>query len=334
MRKRSVGLAIGLAASLGTTELVTGWTLPASAAAATVCTGLTPGDYEPSPSTTGVRPGSTLTRVDHDLIITAAGRYENLDVYGFVDVRAANVEIRNSRVRGGVATQSKGLIHADNADVRNLLIEGVELVPQYPSRFLNGIQCHDYTARCVDAYQTVDGFGVFNRHAPGAPVRVRIEQSYCHHLAYYSPDPSHPDDNRSHNDCVQLQGGSGAIVRYNTLHAYLSGKVGTLNYPSNRNQSVSAIMFNNNVGKTTNVVVTDNRINGGEIAINGGPLDDHTSADFLGAIHRNRFNRDQYFVGHTIDLHPNVRADTGDGTANQNVYIDGAPVTVRHNAGT
>lgn len=330
MRKRSL---LGLAAVIVTAGLSTTWVpTPAVAATPTVCSGLTAGEYDPSVTTTGVRPGSTLTRKDGDLVITAPGTYENLDVYGFVEVRAANVTIRNSRVRGGVATASKGLIHADSAAVSNLLVEGVELVPQFPSRFLTGIQGHDYTARCVDVYQTVDGFGVFNRHLPGAPVRVRIEQSYCHHLAYYSPEPGQPD-NRTHNDCVQIQGGSGAIVRYNTLHAYLSGKVGTLNYPADRNQSVSGIMLNDNVGKTTNIVVTDNRINGGEIAINGGPLDGHTGADFLGTIHRNRFNRDQYFEGHTIDLHRNVRADTGDGTANQNVFTDGTPVTVRHNAG-
>lgn len=326
-RKSSLALAVVIVAAG-----LSGFSNPAAAATPTVCAGLTPGGYDPDSTTTGVRPGSTLTRRDGNLIITAAGTYENLDVYGFVEVRAANVTIRNSRVRGGVATASKGLIHADSAAVSNLLVEGVELVPQFPSRFLTGIQGHDYTARCVDVYQTVDGFGVFNRHDEGGPVRVRIEQSYCHHLAYYSPEPGQPD-NRTHNDCVQIQGGSGAIVRYNTLHAYLSGKVGTLNYPADRNQAVSGIMLNNNVGKTTNIVVTDNLIRGGEIAINGGPLRAHTSADFLGTIHRNQFNRDQYFVGHTIDLHPNVRADTGDGTANQNTYTDGTPVTVRHDAG-
>jgi hypothetical protein len=300
------------------------------AAAPTVCTGLTAGGYDPSQQTTGVRAGSTLTTVNGNLTITAPGRYENLDVHGFVDVRAADVEIRNSRVRGGVATTSRGLITATNAAVRNLVIEGVELVPEHPTLWLTGVLGHDYTARCVDVYQTVDGFGVFNTHDPGGPTRVTIQQSYCHHLAYYSPDPGH-DDGHTHNDCVQIQGGSGAVVRQNTLHAYLSGKAGTLNYPADHNQALSAIMLNDNVGRTTQVTVADNLINGGDIAVNAGGLA-HQPTDFLGTFHRNRFNRGQYHPGHTIDLDPSVRADTGDGTVNQNRYTDGTPVTVRRNA--
>jgi hypothetical protein len=326
---RSVRGVLFAVAALGAAVAPAVVSSEAAAAVPTSCSGLTAGTYDPSPQTTGVRAGSTLTKVTGDLVITAPGRYENLDVHGFVDVRAADVEIRNSRVRGGLATRSRGLINATNESVRNLVVEGVELVPQQPTLWLTGILGHDYTARCVDVYQTVDGFGVFNTHDPGGPTRVRIEQSYCHHLAYYSPDPGHAD-NRTHNDCVQIQGGSGAVVRFNTLHAYLSGKVGTLNYPVDHNQALSGVMLNANVGKTTDVVVSDNLINGGDIAINGGGLT-YQPSDFLGTFHRNRFNRDQFHAGHTIDLDASVRADTGDGTADQNVYTDGTPVRVRRN---
>jgi hypothetical protein len=234
-------------------------------------------------------------------------------------------------VRGGAVPPAggAGLINATGAAVRNLVVEGVTLVPDVPSPWWDGIKGHDYTARCVNVYQTTDGFGVFNTSDEGGPSRVVIEQSFVHELGYYRPSPTNKDG-QTHNDCIQLQGGSGTIVRYNLLHAYHSSKVGTLN-PDRRLQAMSAIMFNDNVGKTTGVQIYDNTVNGGQIAFNAGGLG-HTPADRLGRIWRNRFDRSQFLPGHTIDLDATVTADTGDRTANQNVFRDtGEPVRVRHN---
>jgi hypothetical protein len=325
----ALATAAGVAVTASNAEAQVSSARAATDTTPTVCTGLTAGSYDPGPSTTGLRPDSTLTTVTGDLNITAPGTYANLDVHGFVKVNAANVRIVNSRVRGGVATTSQGLIEATGAAVSNLVIEGVELVPEHPSYLLTGVLGHDYTAKCVNVYQTVDGFGIFNTHAPGGASHVNITQSFCHELAYYSPDPGH-DDNKSHNDCIQIQGGSGAVITYNRLHAYYSNKVGTMNFPADHSQALSTLMLNANVGKTTDLVVTDNLLDGGEISVNGGGLT-YQSTDFLGTFYRNRFDRTQYYVGHTIDLDATVRADTGDGTPNHNTYTDGSPITVRHN---
>lgn len=292
----------------------------AQGARRSVCTGLQPGSYVPTPATTGVLPGSNLKRVNGELTITSPGTYANLDIHGFVNVRAANVTIVNSIVRGGKnAVSSRGLINAVHPAVSNLVVEGVKLQPEYPSRSLTGILGHDYTAKCVDVYQTVDGFGVFNTHKPGAPTNVTIQQSFCHELAYFSPEPNQKD-NKTHNDCVQIQGGSGTIVRDNWLHAGLSSKAGTLNYP--HPQAMSTIMLNDNVGKTTRVQVYGNRLTAGEVSVNGRGLK-HSSGDHLGTIHDNKFDRGQYFSGHTIDLSTSVRADVYN-----NHYLDGEPITV------
>ena len=62
---------------------------------------------KPSAATTGVKPGSTLTRHDGDITITTDGTVlANLDIHGFVTVRAKNVTISNCIVRGG---KSKGV---------------------------------------------------------------------------------------------------------------------------------------------------------------------------------------------------------------------------------
>jgi hypothetical protein len=103
-----------------------------------------------------------------------------------------------------------------------------------------------------------------------------------------------------------------------------------MNYPADHPQALATIMLNDNVGKTTRVTATDNLLAGGSISVNGGGLT-HTPSDNLGTFHRNRFDRGQYHVGHTIDLDATVTADTGDGTANRNIYTNGEPIRVRHN---
>jgi len=86
---------------------------------------------KPSASTTGVPSGTSLTRHDGDLTITEAGTViDGLDIHGFVTVRAANVTIKNSIVRGGKAKGfAVGLI--TNYGYDNLVIDHVENTVDY-----------------------------------------------------------------------------------------------------------------------------------------------------------------------------------------------------------
>jgi hypothetical protein len=126
---------------------------------------------------------------------------DSLDIYGFVQVRAANVTIRNCRVRGlGGGTTNTGLILATHSAVQNLVVQDCTLVPDTPSYWLDGIMGHDYTARRCRVYNAVDGFGAFNTANPGGPINVYLYSNYVHDLSYFSPDPNHPSDNQTHND--------------------------------------------------------------------------------------------------------------------------------------
>jgi hypothetical protein len=299
-----------------------------------VCRGLEPGSYRPDARTTGVAPGSSLRQVTGDVIVREAGTViENQDIHRYVDVRAADVVIRNSIVRGGPPAGGKGLINATNVNVRNLKIDGVKLVPEFPTLALNGIQGHDYTARCVDVSETVDGFRAHFAGDPTKPTNVTITQSWCHDLGYWSPDPGHAD-NQTHNDCFQGEGAVDVELLFNTLDAYVSKTVGSQNYPPDRPQAMSAMMINDLVvaGVTyqpSQWTVIGNWINGGFFAVNGGDTALHTN---LGVFLRNTFDYGAYLKGpptHTIVVGPGVVVNTGDGTADQNVYTDGKPITVR-----
>jgi len=301
------------------------------------CRGLRTGSYEPGATTTGVAAGSQLRQVSGDIVVREAGTIiENQDIHGYVDVRAADVTIRNSIVRGGAAaTGSRALILATNRDVRRLRVEGVKLVPSNPSQFVNGIMGHDYTARCVDVAETTDGFRAFNAVEPARPTNVTITQSYCHDLAYWSPASGHAD-NQTHNDCFQGEGATDVALTFNLLHAYVSTTVGSLNHPPDRPQALSALMVNDLVVagvryQPTRWVVYGNWIDGGFIAVNCG---DSAVATDLGSMLRNVFDYGQWHQGpptHTITCNANIVVNTGDGTADQNVYRDSVPIRVRHN---
>lgn len=291
-----------------------------------------PGTVKPDASNTGVIPGSTLTVHRGDIVVTKAGTViENMDVYGFVTVKAADVTIRNSRIRGsGPGSFNTGLINANDKNVKNLVIEDVTLVPDHPSYWINGVLGHDYTARRVNTWNVVDGFGVYNIH--GTAANVRIESSYVHDLSYFSPDPNH-SDNQTHNDGIQIQGGSNVQIVGNTLSAWLSKTAGTQTYKYP--QAGFGIILTPNVNPVTSSVIEKNWIDGSYIPIKlvtnkFGPMN-------FGRVDHNRFARDMRNVPmagksnwFTILMTPDLTAST-----TGNVYDDdGSPVTVRRDSGT
>ena len=286
----------------------------------------------PSGGSTGVPVGTVLRAYHGDLVITTPGTViDSLDIFGFVTIKAADVTIRNSRVRGsGPGSTNTGLINCTSAAVKNAVIEDVTLAPDYPSVWLDGVLGHDFTAVRVNAYDVVDGFGVFNTTGPAA--NVTIASSYVHDLSYFSSDPNH-SDNRTHNDAIQIQGGSNIQVVGNYLEAYLSTSVGTQDYLYP--QAGFGVIVTPNVGPVTGARIDKNWITGSYIPIK---LTTGTwGATTFGEVNDNRFAHDmrnvpmngvnQWF---TILMTPDMTA-----TTTGNVYDDtNTPVTVRHDSGT
>lgn len=171
----------------------------------------------PDSSSAGVQPGSPLIPVLHDVVVTTPGTViDGQDIYGWVWVRAANVTIRNSIIRGGnapvqydasgkaLAQGNRALLDVTSPAATGLLVEDTTIVPRYPSVLIDNVRGSNFTLRRVDAWGGVDGIKI---HGIG---NVRIEDSYIHDMHMFKFDPYQNDG--SHNDGIQILSGKGIVV--------------------------------------------------------------------------------------------------------------------------
>lgn len=295
------------------------------------------GSYRPAAGTAGVPTGTKLTQQLGNMTLSTPGQViQDLDIHGKVSITAANVTIRRCIIRG--TNGGDTCVAATNAAVSGAVIEDCLIVPEFPSRLQNGISGHDFTVRRCEFRDCVDYIGLWNTAAVSPyQLNVTVEANYMHDMTYFSPDAGHAD-NQTHNDGIQIQGGLGAVIRGNSIEAYY-GPNGSAQ-PDNlgptptgdTSPSLSCLLFNNNVGVTGSHVIEDNWLLGGYVPVNcgGAPGRD------LGRMWRNKFSGDSApgsgGIPQTILLTATQTCDTGDGTANQNVFDNSAqPVLVRHN---
>ena len=178
-------------------------------AAAPAPTTSTSSTGKPSSTTTGVKAGSTLTRRDGNITVTTDGTVlSNLDIHGFVTVRAKNVTISNSIVRGGKSTGvATGLI--TNYGYAGLVISDVRVVPEFPSVYFDGIKGSDFTARRVHVSGGVDSVKIHGSN-------VTIENSLLENTTYYASDPQQ-GGGPTHNDNVQILYGQNLRITGSTI---------------------------------------------------------------------------------------------------------------------
>ncbi len=261
---------------------------------------VTTSDGRPDAATTGVPDGTDLTVVEGDVVVTQPGTVlDGLDVHGFVFVRAADVVIRRSVVRGGAATGNIGLITADDPAVRNLRIEDTDLVAAVPSVWIDGIKGANFTASRVDIRGTVDAIKVYGDH-------VRVEASYLHNTARFADDPNQRGG-PTHNDGIQVLGGHDIVIVGNDV----------------RGASNAALQVTQDHGAVTDLVFNGNWVDGGGCSVNlaNKGLPRMSGLSVVG----NRFGRGMRFRGCAI-LGSRGTSFTADG----NIWDDdGSPVPVR-----
>ncbi|NOJ60754.1 right-handed parallel beta-helix repeat-containing protein [Arthrobacter sp. 260] len=232
---------------------------------------LVTGTYQPTQSTTGTVAGTTLTPYNTsgaDLVITQDGTVlENLEIFGDIKIRAKNVVIRNSLLRGGshAPGNATGIVDATSAAVSNLVIEDSTIKPDRPHHFRDGIVGHDYTAKRNHISHTNDGLGIFNRPGGSTAANVLAEGNYIHTLTYFDWSPSHSDG--THNDGIQVQGGENIRIVGNNIDASSVAGAGSSNGPRVPHAGI-AIMLQQNVAKLANVVVEHNWVDNGQTSIN------------------------------------------------------------------
>jgi hypothetical protein len=219
---------------------------------------------EPGQSNTGVPAGTRLTQHNGDLIISTPGAtYDALDIHGFVFIQAPNVTITRSIIRGGVATSGNvGLVTDTNTAGTNFVLADSELVPEYPSVYLDGIKGANYTLLRVDIHGTVDSAKVFGNDA-------NIQNSWLHDEVYYAHDPNQ-GGGFTHNDGVQVLSGTNINIQGNTIegahNAALQvtqghGVVSDLTFDGNwaDGGGCSVNINNSPLGYMQDIFVTDNR---------------------------------------------------------------------------
>ena len=186
--------------------------------------------------------GRSLKRHDGDLTITTAGAVvDGLDIYGFVTIKAPNVTLRNSIVRGGVATRQTNLI---TSTAPGVLITDTELAPQRPSVDIDGLKGYGFTARRLDVHDVVDSVLIWGDD-------TTVEASWLHDNLHYASDPRQ-GGGPSHDDNIQVQGGDNIRIRGNATD-------GAYN---------SALQVTQDVSRTSNLSYVGNWANGGGCTVN------------------------------------------------------------------
>lgn len=163
---------------------------------------------KPSAATTGVPAGTSLTRHDGNITVTKDGTVlDRMDIHGFVTIKAANVKITNSIVRGGRATGNTGLV--TNYGYSNFVIEDSELKAEYPSVWLDGLKGWNFTARRIHVTGNVDSVKIHGDNAS-------VQNSLLENTTWYASDPNQ-GGGATHNDNVQILRGANITLTGNTM---------------------------------------------------------------------------------------------------------------------
>ncbi len=202
----------------------------------------TPTTAKPGPTNTGVPAGTVLTPHYGNLTITTPGaRLDGIDLHGFLDIKAPDVVVTRSLIRGGPTTVNKSLIHSTGARV---IISDTTLLPSHPSVDVDGLKGHGFTASRLDVSGTVDTALIYGND-------TTIRNSWLHDNRHYLVDPSQ-GGTPSHDDSVQVQGGSRIRITNNTMS-------GAWN---------AAVQVTQDYAVTSDLQVTGNWLGGGGCTVN------------------------------------------------------------------
>ena len=245
----------------------------------------------PTAASTGVPVGAALTRHNGDLVVTTPGtRVDGMDIRGFLRIKAANVSVTNTIVRGRPVDGKRGLL---TSTAPGVTIRNVTLAPTTPSPYLDGLRGWGFTADRVEIRDIVDSAHVYGND-------VTIRNSWLHHNRHYTNDPNQ-GGRPSHDDGVQILGGSRITLTGNSITgAYNAAVQITQDYDHARAIRITGNWLGYG-GCTVNVAQKDR-----------GPITGLT-------ITNNQFDRDSRVtncaITHDSTTNPTISSNTWTGTA-------------------
>jgi len=342
--------------------------------------GLVMGVDKPDATNTGVLPGISRATVNGNVTLGAGGLLKDKNVHGRVITTGANWRIENCLIDGGASTPGQ-LVECQVAATSGIIIDSeICSTPANMHWNWNGPTGHNFQVIRCNIHHVTDGVGVFKTSANGGGSGVTynsgvtVTQSWIHDLAWWSAATGGivHSDTTTHNDGIQIQGGTSTVITGNTIDAYLAqnfahwwtvgqdltepytfiaqrslptaapyyggpfqtipdrgtGAFATGRY--NSGASLAAVMVNRNVGNVSATTITDNWINGGKAAINGGLV--RVSGEEFGDVLRNKFDRGQGLdngtpggdTTYTVLINSSYvgHVNGGVGTGDKNYYVD------------
>lgn len=149
----------------------------------------------PDATNTGVPPGTELSTIDGNLTITEAGTVvDGKHIKGCVEVRAANVIIRRSKI---TCTGFAAILQS--SDDGGLLVEDAEI--DCGNHNSSGISSSGFTARRLNVHSCENGFDISHD--------VTVSDSYIHDLY---------EGATGHADGAQLSQGGNVTIVHNTIY--------------------------------------------------------------------------------------------------------------------
>lgn len=219
--------------------------------------------------TVGVPSDRTLTPYTGVLTITKDNTViDNMDIKGRVVVKANNVTIKNTKIRGQESVYV-GLIDARSGNT-GLKVIDTEIFSELRNPNTNGIMGGNFTLERVNIHDVVDQVHITTLG------NVQILHSWLHSNVHYENDPNW-NGGPSHDDNIQLIGGSNILIKNSRIE-------GSKN---------AAVMAGQNNAAIKNLVLDGNLLGGGACTVNIGPKNFGAMAGYGNVIKNNKFQRNQ-----------------------------------------